>query len=53
VTLDKAVHALLPLAVIGAATAGLLTGHLTAAEFIATAGAAAGVGAVVVARKAP
>ncbi len=51
--LDKVVHAVLPLAVVGAATAGLLTGHLTSTEFIATAGAAAGLGSAVVARKAP
>jgi len=46
-------HALLPLTVIGAATAGLLTGHLTSTEFITTAAAAAGIGSVVVAHKTP
>jgi len=47
------IHALLPVAAIGAATAGLLTGHLTSTEFLTLVGAATGVGAVVVSRKAP
>lgn len=51
--MDVLAHAVLPVALIGAATAGLLTGHLTSTEFITTVTAAAGVGAVVVARKAP